>query len=396
MLRSLVPSALLAALAVPCALAQDHLVTPGMPGSEDHHLDWPDLQLDWGLGFDLRAPISLSGPGRDGSVDAEVRTVDLSLRSQFHRELWGHALLAAGEDGLELERAVLDYSGLGGTSKLQLGLLPVDFGKQMQARPYELLYPDRPLVLRTLLGDQVRASGLRYGDVFAPGTHSTVRASIGLYSDWVQSDLDGDSADGWKRSREVRDQPRLDELAIGARVTGVYDVGAEGLLQWGLSAQRFRDADVVAQDGSSELRLSGADQWLYGLDVHFGHADERVGPAWAFGGECVLGRGDFAGPVTGGTTLGLAEGDFFGYYLWAERQTRSGRALGALYSEVELPEQDGREALEASLYFRRPLIENSMMRFVLRHRDLPGEEPSQALLIQFVALAGDLGHGIDW
>ena len=63
---------------------------------------------------------------------------------------------------------------------------------------------------------------------------------------------------------------------------------------------------------------------------------------------------------------------------------------------MQTPTSGKPESLEWSVYFSRPLIENSVLRFALRHQDLPGEEASQAILVQFVALAGSLGHGLDW
>ena len=386
------------AAGVEAAIAQDpHLVTPGMPGSEDHHLDWPDLQIEWGLGVDLRAPISLGGAGRSGELEAGVRAVDLVLRSDFNRSLWGSAILSGEADELSMPRASLVYTGLSSSSVLRLGRMPIDFGKQMQARPYELPYPERPGVLRAYLGDQVQATGLAYGDVFETGPHSTVRVSLGLYSAWereLDPLLEVDSA---VPSLNLREGPRLDELAVGARITGVVDIGPEGLLQWGLSTQGLPDYRLTAQDAmGGTATLEGQSQWIYGADLTFGLADEVEGPAWSAGWEGLYVQGESGGQILPGPTIQTFDGDLFGHLVWLERRTRSGRGLGLVFSQFESPEIGKPSTQEWTLYFSRPLIENALMRFALRHTDPDGEEDSQALLVQFVALAGSLGHSLDW
>ncbi len=381
------------------AAPQDgHLVTPGMPGSEDHHLNWPDLKIEWGLGVDLRAPISLGGEQRGGELEAGVRAVDLVLRSDFNRSVWGTAMVSGEADDLRMPRATLVYTGLSRSSVLRLGRMPIDFGKQMQARPYELPYPQRPAVLRAYLGDQVHATGLSYGDVFETGPHSTVRASIGLYSDWERtSDPLLEEVDPTTPVVALRDGPRLDELGLVARITGVVDVGPEGLLQWGLSAQGLPDYGLSAVDsGGATVRADGLSQWVYGADLTYGHADETEGPAWSAGWEGLLVSGDSGGQLGPGPSLETVDGDLFGHYLWVERQTRSGRGLGMVYSHHEVPLSGQPTSQEWSLYFSRPLIENALMRFVVQHTEREGAEESQALLVQFVALAGSLGHGLDW
>ena len=309
-------SHLFQSIAFACALgatqsasAQERLLTtPGMPGSADHHLDWADLKLEWGLGFDLRAPILLGGAGKSGEMEARVRAVDLVLRSEFNRSLWGYAMLSGedveAEETIALRRAVLEYTGLGGASYLRVGRLPIDFGKQMQARPYELPYIQRPLVLRNFLGDQIQATGLSYGDIFATSERSTLRASIGLFSDWnVQGDPLDAQAPGAPESN-LKTGLRADDLALVARVSGVVDVGQEGMFQWGLSAQSLSDLEVRAtQANGSQLLLEGQDQKTYGVDLSFGHADENEGPSWSAGWSGLLATGDRGARLGPGPSL---------------------------------------------------------------------------------------------
>ncbi|HPF13166.1 MAG TPA: hypothetical protein PLJ12_02770, partial [Planctomycetota bacterium] len=260
-------------------------------------------------------------------------------------------------------------------------------------------YPDRPAVLREYLGDQVEATGVSSGDILATSQHSTLRVSIGFYSDWYRRDNPLDPLDPGRPELEWRDQPRLDELAVGARVSGVVDVGAEGMFQWGLSAQGLPDYGLQATaDDGTELRLENQSQWLYGLDLTFGHADETEGPAWSLGWQGILASGDGGGQVSPGPSpvLSTFEGDLFGHYAWVERRTRSGRALGLIVSQHERPLAGKPLATEASVYFSRPLVENALLRFAVRHRDAEGEPDGQAILVQFVALAGSLGHALDW
>ncbi|MBL4771694.1 MAG: hypothetical protein JKY61_11275 [Planctomycetes bacterium] len=379
---------------------QDRYVTsPGMPGSGLTGKQVGGVKLDLGFAVDLRSQISLDGPGRSGELDGGLRGLDASLRAQFNRDLWGFALVEGTEQELTLSQAALVYQGLSGSSYLRLGRLPIDFGKQMQARPYELPYPERPGVLRAYLGDQVLATGITYGDVFATGEHSTLRASLGLFT---QTERQSSPIGGRPLSlpgMEILDGPRLDELAVNARLTGLVDVGAEGIFQWGFSAHSVPDFSVavVASDGTS-LGAEHLQHWIYGMDLTFGLSDETEGPAWSAGWEGLIADGQVGARAVGAgpPTLALFEEQIFGQYYWLEHQRRSGRALGLLYSTFEQAQAGTPQEQEISLYFSRPLGERSTLRFQVSHRDVEGEEPSERILVQWIGLAGRLGHALDW
>ncbi|MDF1837198.1 MAG: hypothetical protein P1V35_04965 [Planctomycetota bacterium] len=379
---------------------QDRFVTsPGMPRSSTSNLEIGDIALDWGLAMDLRSPISLSGPGRSGEIDGGLRVFDLGLAGTINRDLWAFALVEGNSDELSLQHAALVYEGLSSSSYLRLGVLPLDFGKQMQARPYELPYPERPGVLRAYLGDQVLGTGISYGDVFATGDHSTVRTSLGLFT---QTERRESSLDGRALSLpglEVTDGPRMHELAINARLTGLMDVGPEGVLQWGFSAHSMPDFSVAltANDGT-DLAAQHLDHWVYGMDFSFGWSDETEGPSWSAGWEGLIADGQVGARALGAgpATLEIFEDRVYGHYLWLERQTRSGRALGLLYSDFERTMPGTPQEREVSLYFSRPLGDRSTLRFQLSHRDAQGERASERALVQWTAQIGRLGHAVDW
>ncbi len=385
----------------PQALAfQERFVTsPGMPGNSTAASFVHDLEMELGLAVDLRSPIHLSGAGRGGEIEGGLEAVDLGARARFNRDLWGFALVEGTERDLTLRQAALVYEGLSGSSYLRLGYLPIDFGKQMQARPYELPYTDRPGVLRAYLGDQVLGTGVSYGDVFATGKRSTLRASLGLFT---RTERLSSSIDGRPQALpnlEVADGPRIDELALNARVSGLLDVGSDGILQWGFSAHSVPDFSVnLAADDGTLLSAEHLEQWVYGMDLTLGLSDETSPASWSAGWEGLIVDGAIGAQAlgTGPATLNVFDDQAFGQYFWLEHQTHSQRALGAVFSSFERSQPGTPQESELSLYFSRPLGQGSTLRFQISHRDVEGEEPSERLTIQWIGLAGRLGHALDW
>ncbi len=379
---------------------QDRFVTsPGMPRSDFTNLEIGDVELDFGLAVDLRSPISLGGPGRSGEIDGDLRVFDLAVAGTINRDLWAFALIEGTSEDLRLQHGALVYEGLSSSSYLRLGVLPLDFGKQMQARPYALPYPERPGVLRAYLGDQVVGTGVSYGDVFATGDHSTVRTSLGIFTQTErrQSHVDGsiDSLPGL----EVTDGARLHELAMQARLTGLMDVGPEGVFQWGFSAHSVPDFSVaLTADDGTDLGSQHLDHWVYGMDLSFELSDETEGPSWTAGWEGLIADGHIGARALGAgpATLEVLDDQAFGHYLWLERQTRSGRALGIIAGEFERTLPGTPKEREVALYFSRPMGSHSTMRFQLSHRDPEGEEHSERFLVQWTAQIGRLGHALDW
>ncbi|MCA9002313.1 MAG: hypothetical protein KDB61_10330, partial [Planctomycetes bacterium] len=247
--------------------------------------------------------------------------------------------------------------------------------------------------------DQVTTTGVSYGDVFATGDHSTLRTSIGLFTrtERLTSNLSErvDPLPGMALGRELR----ADELSCNGRITGLMDVGREGIFQWGLSAHSVPDfsVDLVADDGTS-LNAEHLDQWVYGADLTFGWSDETEGPSWTAGWEGLIADGAIAARAVGSgpATLEVVEDKAIGQYLWLEHRTRSGRALGAVFSSFERPDMDLAQEREVSLYFARPLGERSQLRFQVSHRDLEGQESSDRLVVQWMGWTGRLGHTLDW
>ncbi len=399
-LRLVSPIALGLLLASGAMAYQERYVTsPGMPGSPISESYAHDLELELGVAVDLRSPIHLGGAGRGGEIEGGLETVDVGARARFNRDLWGYLLVQGTERDLTLRQAALVYEGLSGSSYLRLGYLPIDFGKQMQARPYELPYPERPGVLRAYLGDQVLGTGISYGDVFATGKSSTLRASLSLFTDTERLSSSVEGRPLALPELEIVDGPRIDELALNARITGLVDVGPDSIFQWGISAHSVPDFSVnMAADDGTPLGAEHLKQWIYGVDMTLGLDAEDSHASWSVGWEGLLADGAIGARALGAgpATLEVVDDQAFGQYLWLERHAPSGRALGALYSSFERTLPDSPQETELSFYFSRPLGQGSTLRFQVSHRDAQGEDASQRILIQWIGLAGQLGHALDW
>lgn len=381
------------------AFQERYVTSPGMPGSPITKSYAHGLELELGLAVDLRSPIHLGGAGRGGEIEGGLEAVDVGARARFNRDLWGFVLVEGTERDLTMRQAALVYEGLSGSSYLRIGYLPIDFGKQMQARPYELPYPERPGVLRAYLGDQVLGTGISYGDVFATSKSSTLRASLGLFTSTERLSSPVEGRAPALPELEMADGPRIDELALNARITGLVDVGPDGIFQWGISAHSVPDFSVnlTAGDGTP-LSAEHLEQWVYGMDLTLGLDAESSHASWSAGWEGLIADGAIGARALGAgpATLEVFDDRTFGQYFWLERQTRSGRALGTVYSSFERTLPGSPQETELSLYFSRPLGQGSTLRFQVSHRDAQGEEPSERILIQWIGLAGQLGHALDW
>ena len=94
----------------------------------------------------------------------------------------------------------MHYIGLGGHNTLRAGRFFVDFGKQMQTHVHELRTLERPLVLRTYLGDEVKGDGLQCDHWFARGRKTAVRWSIGAFASLLPEEEEEFDPDGERRS----------------------------------------------------------------------------------------------------------------------------------------------------------------------------------------------------
>ena len=337
--------------------------------------------------------------GQDG-FDADLRTLELSAQSWVDPDAWAYFSAASEDEGVSIEEAAIHYVGLGGHWTLRAGRFFVDFGKQMQTHVHELRTIERPLVLRTFLGDEVHGDGLQVDHWFAVGDETAVRWSVGVFADLLpeaEEDEDEDAAP----EASVEERKSLGDLHYTARLTGFRDAGENGTVQVGLSARAIPDYSFEFEpSGAAE---GGLESYVYGLDATYGWKDESGLAGWTLGGEYLRSTGDTGSELDDAGTPGdpaddaivVLDEDVGGWYAFADYAWSPYQSVGLQYSEVELP--DRTDVGEVEAYYTRMFSEFHRLRFAVAALESDAEgEDSLRLAVQYTALLGAHGHGVNW
>jgi len=404
---------LLALLAAPAraGAAQDSpFRTPGMPrapqpaANPDAHQDPSQtsrFDSSFNPAFSFVVDTALDHTSTDGGAedgfDARLRVLEFSAQAWVDPTAWAYFSAAADEDVVEIEEAAIHYTGLGGTSTLRAGRFFNDFGKQMQTHVHELRTLERPLVLRTYLGDELAGDGLQWDAWAASGDATVVRWSLGAFRSLL-----GESEDEDLPAAVVAERKDAEDMHLTARLTGFTEVGAAGVLQAGLSLRAAPDyAFTYAPSGDT---VEGLENTVFGLDLTYGWNDASGLTRWTLGGELLQIRGDVGADVTdvGGDgdptndTLAIVDDDRSGWLAFADYALDARTNVGAQYSAVELLDGAGSRAGELELYYTLQFSEFHRLRFVASSYESDLDDDSLRFAIQYTALVGAHGHGVNW
>src|SRR5262249_49840219 len=155
----------------------------------------------------------------------------------------------------------------GGNNKIRAGRFFIDFGKQMQTHVHELRTVERPLVLRTFLGDEVKGDGVQWDDWTSIGEKTAGRWSIGVFKELLPGQWEDFDA-ATQASASVADRKHVDNLNFTARVTAFADVSDQGVLQVGTSARLIPDYAFTFEPSGDEAR--SLENGVYGVDATYG------------------------------------------------------------------------------------------------------------------------------
>ncbi len=321
-------------------------------------------------------------------LNLEMRTLEFMAQSWVDPNAWAYFIAATEGEELAVEEAAVHYTGLGGNHTLRVGRFFLDFGKQMQTHVHELRTLERPLVLRTFLGDEVKGDGLQW-DCWTPvGDTAAVRWSLGGFATLLP---EGEE-DGPEFAVATRQDAK--DLSGSARVTGFMDVGERGVLQLGASARWIPRFDVSDDTGTQE-DLSST---VWGLDLTYGWTSDDALTVVTVGGEYLLNSGDTILEFDGGGALvGSSRASQSGFFVFAEYAWDKRHAVGLQFSLLELPLADEPTASETELYYSRWFSEYHRLRLALAdHRSDGPEGDSVRVALQYTATLGAHGHGVNW
>jgi len=403
---------LLAALCRPASAQGPVFQTPGMTGFGAQYpsapIDDPTAESQtsrfssvfnpsFSFVVDALADYVDSDSGRDG-FDADLRTLEFSAQSWVDPNAWAYFIAATEDESVAVEEAAIHYVGLGGNWTLRAGRFFVDFGKQMQTHVHELRTIERPLVLRTFLGDEVKGDGLQVDHWFAVGDETAVRWSVGVFADLLP---EAEEEDDPAPEASVAERKSLGDLHYTARLTGFRDAGDHGTVQVGLSARAIPDYSFEFEpSGAAE---GGLASYVYGLDATYGWKDDSGLAGWTLGGEYLRSTGDTGSELDDAGTPGdpsddgivVLDDEIGGWYAFADYAWSPYQSVGLQYSLVELPDQTDLGEVEA--YYTRMFSEFHRLRFAVAALESDAEgEDSLRLALQYTAVLGAHGHGVNW
>lgn len=385
--------------------------TPGMPNM--------GLRISSGMGqvtrfsnefnpafsfiIDAAAEASDSDASGDGA-DAGLRVFELAGNAWIDPKAWAYFIGAVDEEAINLEEAAIHYIGLGSRHTLRAGRFFIDFGKQMQIHVHELRTLERPLALRAYLGDEVKGDGVQWDSWTTVGDATAVRWSFGAFANAL-AEVEEDDLTPTTPVVETLSPRTGEDFTYTARVTGFSDVGERGIFQLGASARALPRYELLYGDdtgtGSAGSDLSNT---VFGLDATYGWVGPTGIESWSVGLELLANTGDNGAEVTdpngtpgdGDDVIALFDDAVFGGFAWADYAWNRFNAVGLQYSQVELPDANQSRVSELEAYYTRMFSEFHRLRFVLAHNDSDLDGESTRFVVQYTAVLGAHGHGVNW
>lgn len=382
---------------VPSARAQGSgFQTPGMPtfgyaGIESSQATRFSSEFNPAFSFVVDAVgdyVHFSGRSDDG-FDADLRGFELGGMAWVDPKAWAYFIGAMEDEQLAIEEAVLHYVGFEENSTLRAGRFFIDFGKQMQVHVHELRTVERPLVLRAYLGEEVKGDGIQWDDWRPVGEKTAVRWSIGAFSSLLPEE-DEFLPDPAKAVDERKD---IQDFNFTARVTGFTDLSDNAILQLGASARVVPDYSVEFEaTGDTE---EGLENTVWGLDVTYGWVDDTGQRRWTLGAEYLLNTGDTGADNPAPGTVDVLDDTVGGYYAFVDYAWSRYNSVGLQFSAVELPDLAESDLSETEIYFTHSFSEFQRLRLGLAAIDTEDEDAFR-VAIQYTAVLGAHGHGINW
>ena len=369
------------------------MTSPGAPGLGDSG-QTDRFSRDFNPAISLAVDLVgdwLDQDGGEGDGTAfDARRLDLLFASWIDPSAWAYATLAYEEDELQLDEVAIHYVGLPQRHSLKAGRFFVDFGKQMQAHLEELATVERPLVLREYLGEELAGDGVQW-DWWRPlGDRTVLRTSAGLFMDLVSGHEHGHEeehdADGATARPQVEDRLDFDELSYTLRATALTEASPRVTVQGGVSLRQAPSFSLARED----LLVSDLSNSILGLDLTWSRRDATSTRVLTLGGELLSLDGD----------LGLSsdarvlDGRRTGFFVWGELELDRYRRVGAQYSEVELPLEEGSDLSELDLFYTQSLSEFLRLRTNVTLAE--GGTDSTRVAVQLVGYVGPHGHGLNW
>ena len=333
----------------------------------------------------------------DDGFDAKVRLLEFNAAGYLDPNAWAYIVFVSDElEAPEIEEAAVELTGFAERTSLKVGQFFVDFGKQMQQHVEELRTVERPLALRTLLGDELGGAGAQL-DWWTPlGDSTPLRASLGVFGTLVGGHEHGEEEEEGIVA-EAPELKALDELSFTARITALTELSPAQNLQFGVSGRFI--PEFTFEDEESGVESSGLSNTVFGADLTWGWADSTGNRNATAGIEWLTLTGDVAAQVDdplNPTELIVSDDDASGFYVFADYGFNPRNNVGLQYSAVELPGADRADASEIEAYWTHHFTEYRRLRLGVSQLDVDGGAEDLRVYLQFTAYLGSHSHGLNW
>jgi hypothetical protein len=414
MSKELPRAALAAAFLTPPLLAQGPVFqTPGMPQVPSNYASQASgdsgqanrfssvFNPAFSFVIDAVADYENHSGASDDGLQMQLRSLELAAQSWVDPDAWAYFVAASDGETLNVEEAAVHYVGLGGHNTIRAGRFFIDFGKQMQTHVHELRTIERPLALRTFLGEEVKGDGVQWDSWTTAGDKAAVRWSLGVFGNLLPEESE-DFDPTTQAAPSIEDRKGIEDFDFTARLTGFTDIGDNGVLQVGASARSLPSfAFTFEPSGSEEHNLSNT---VFGVDVTYGWTSDTGLSTWTFGGEYLLDTGDtFASIADPGTpvdptddTVNVSSENLGGFYVFADWAWNRNNSIGLQFSQVELPQDGKPDSNETTAYYTHMFSEFHRLRFEVSGADVQDGEDVVRAAIQYTAFVGAHGHGVNW
>ncbi len=352
------------------------------------------------IGFVIEGYADYVDQHRGGSgADLTFRLLELNGAAWVDPSAWAWAVITGSEDeSITVHEAAVVYDGFEGNSEIRAGHFFVDFGKQMQTHLHELRTLERPLALRRYFGDALSGTGIQYDYWFGVG-ESPVRFSVGAFSSLAGHHHDEDEhADGHHVHTYVPALKDVDEFSATARLTGMTDVGEQGIAQVGVSARHVPEFEFHFEPDPS-LKRKGMSNTVLGLDGTYGWTSDTGVRSFVGGFEYLLYDGDLAAHPDDHddpTRLLVQDDSVWGGYAYADYGWSQYDSAGLQYSVAEEPENPRWRTSELDAYYTRHFTEYRRIRLGVTLADSDESGDDVRVYLQFTGMFGSHAHGLNW
>jgi hypothetical protein len=405
MFRSTLAGAVALAAIAPSAAAQVPLFeSPGSPRVPRGDTPRPSSEFNPAIGFVIDTIADWrrerrSGEGTEDGFDITIRSLELNASAYVDPNAWAYVALVSHDlEAPEVEEAAVVLSGFAERTSVKVGRFFVDFGKQMQHHVESLRTVERPLVLRTFLGEELAGTGAQV-DWWTPlGDKTPLRASLAVFGSLIP--------DHGHEHEEEEEGPRpvspelkdFDELSFTARITAMTELTDRQTLQFGVSGRFI--PEFAFEDEEFGLEQEGLSNTVYGTDLTWGWLDSARERSATVGVEWLHARGDLTAEVDETDPLDpvllVEDGRANGFYAFADYGFNRRNNVGVQHSRVDWSGGIGADAREWEAYWTHHFTEFRRLRLGVSHLDTDGLGEDLRVYVQFTAYIGPHSHGFTW